>query len=140
MVICCFFINVFINFSRPSPSAEAVCFKNSDGVFLELLKNSNWNTRWLWNHPRIHKELCCRLLFFQNSDRRSWCITMDKFVPFISFCFTIYFLTFFCRFLNPNNFCHLSCNCYNISDLRNLQEQIKKEFCFKNCTDLSVFE
>ena len=25
-------------------------------------------------------------------------------------------------------------------DLRNLQEQVKKVFCFKNCTDLSLLE
>ena len=27
----------------------------------------------------------------------------------------------------------------NVFDLRNLQEQVKKAFCFKNCTDLSLF-
>ena len=35
---------MFVNFSRPPPSAEAVCFKNSEEFFLELLKESNWNT------------------------------------------------------------------------------------------------
>ena len=28
----------------------------------------------------------------------------------------------------------------NVLDLKNLQEQVKKAFCFKNCTDLSLFE
>ena len=43
----------------------------------------------------------------------------------------MYFSNFSCRFLNPN------LNCSN--DLRNLQEQLKA-FCFKNSSDLSLFE
>ena len=31
----------------------------------------------------------------------------------------------------------LNLNCFNILDLRNLQEQVKKALCSKNCTDLS---
>ena len=34
----------------------------------------------------------------------------------------------------------MNSNCYIVLDLRNLQEQVKKAFCFKNCTDLSLFE
>ena len=43
------------------------------------------------------------------------------------------------RFLNPIFFPNLI-NCSNLLDLRNLQEQVKKAFCFKNCTDLSLLE
>ena len=39
-------------------------------------------------------------------------------------------------------FSNLNHNCSNALDLRNLQEdqEVKKLFCFKNCTDLSLFE
>ena len=53
---------------------------------------------------------------------------------------SVYFLTFPVGFLNPNHFSNLNYNCSNALDLRNLQEQVKKAFCFKNCTDLSLFE
>jgi hypothetical protein len=35
----------------------------------------------------------------------------------------------------------LNSNCSNLlDDMRNLQEQGKKAFCYKNCFDLSLFE
>ena len=37
-------------------------------------------------------------------------------------------------------FSDLKYNCSNILDLRNLQEQVRKAFCFKNSTDFSLFE
>ena len=37
-------------------------------------------------------------------------------------------------------FSNLNSNCSNILDLRNLQEQVKKAFCFKNWSDFSLFE
>ena len=50
-----------------------------------------------------------------------------------------FFSNFSCRFLNPNIFPNLNYNCSNILDLRNLQEQVKKAFCFKNWSVLSLF-
>ena len=50
------------------------------------------------------------------------------------------FSNFSCRFLNPNNFYNLNLNCSDILDLRNLQVQVQKAFCFKNWSDLSLFE
>ena len=50
------------------------------------------------------------------------------------------FSNFSCRILNPNIFSILNHNCSNVLDLRNLHEQVKKAFCFKNCTDLSLFK
>ena len=62
----------------------------------------------------------------------------------------IIFSNFSCRFLNPNNFSNLSSNCSNLLEMRNLQEQIKKAFCYQklfwtvtvwiNCSiDLKIF-
>ena len=53
-------------------------------------------------------------------------------------------------FLNPNNFFNLNSNCSNLLDLINLQEQVKKAFCYQklfwpftvrtNCSsDLKIF-
>ena len=43
-----------------------------------------------------------------------------------------YFSNFSCMFLNPN----LNSNCSNLLSMRNVQEQVKKEFCYQNCSDL----
>ena len=63
----------------------------------------------------------------------------------------IFFLNFSCMFLNPNIFfSNLNSNCSYVSDLRNLQEQVKKAFCFQklfwpftvwiNCSsDIKIF-
>ena len=40
------------------------------------------------------------------------------------------FSIFFCRFLNPNYFFNLNSNCTKVLDLRNLQEQVKKNILF----------
>ena len=41
------------------------------------------------------------------------------------------FPNFSCMFLNPNNFSNLNSNCSNLLDKRNLQEQVKKAFCYQ---------
>ena len=41
-----------------------------------------------------------------------------------------HFSNFSCRFLNPNIICFNA----NLLDVRNLQEQVRKGFCFKNCS------
>ena len=41
------------------------------------------------------------------------------------------FLTILCLFLNPKNFSNLNSDCSNLLDMRNLQEQLKKAFCYK---------
>ena len=51
------------------------------------------------------------------------------------------FFDFSCVFLNPNNFFQFeSPNCSNLSDMRNLQEQVKKHSVTKNCSDRSLLE
>ena len=58
----------------------------------------------------------------------------------ITKCSEGHFLTFPVCFLIPIIFSNLNYNCFNILDLRNLQEQVKKAFCFKNWSDLLLFE
>ena len=41
------------------------------------------------------------------------------------------FSNFSCMFLNPNIFSNLNLNYSNLTDLRNLQEQVKKTFCYQ---------
>jgi hypothetical protein len=47
-----------------------------------------------------------------------------------------------CRFLNRSQllFSDLNYNYSIVLDLRTLQEHVKKAFCFKNCSDLSLFK
>ena len=47
-----------------------------------------------------------------------------------------YFLTFLAWFSIPIIFSNLNSDCSKVLDLRNLQEQVKKAFCFKNWSDL----
>ena len=60
------------------------------------------------------------------------------------------FSNFSCMFLNPNIFSNWNSYCCNLSYLRNLQEQVKKAFCYqklfwpftvrRNCSsDLKIF-
>ena len=39
-----------------------------------------------------------------------------------------------CRFQSPNRFSNLYYNYSNVQDLKNILEQVKKSFCFKNCS------
>ena len=48
-----------------------------------------------------------------------------------SACDNIYFLTFPACFSIPIIFSNLNFNCSNLSSLRNLQEQVKKAFCYQ---------
>ena len=41
------------------------------------------------------------------------------------------FSNFSCMFLNTNNFSNMNSNCSNLLDMRNLQEQVKKAFCYQ---------
>ena len=41
------------------------------------------------------------------------------------------FSNFSCMFVNPNIFSNLNLNCSNLLDMRNLQEQVKKAFCYQ---------
>ena len=41
------------------------------------------------------------------------------------------FSNFSCMFLNPNNFSNMNFNCSNLLDMRNLQERVKKAFCYQ---------
>ena len=41
------------------------------------------------------------------------------------------FSSFSCMFLNPNNFSNLNSNCSDLLDLTNIQEQVKKVFCYQ---------
>ena len=51
-----------------------------------------------------------------------------------------YFLTFPACFRIPIFFSNLNSNCSYLSYLGNLQEQVKKAFCTKNCPDFSLNE
>ena len=62
----------------------------------------------------------------------------------------ILFFNFSCMFLNPIIFSNLNYNCSNLLDMRKLQEQLKKAFCYQtlfwpftvwiNCSsDLKIF-
>ena len=44
---------------------------------------------------------------------------------------SINFSNFSCMFLNPNIFFQFEFNCSNLLDMRNLQEQVKKAFCYQ---------
>ena len=48
----------------------------------------------------------------------------------------INFLTFPACFSIPKIFSNLNSNCSNLLALRNLQELVKKAFCYQNCSDL----
>ena len=51
------------------------------------------------------------------------------------------FSKFSCRFLNNTYFfSNLNSVCSNVLNLRNLKDQIKKAFCFKHWTDISLLE
>ena len=53
----------------------------------------------------------------------------------------IFFLTFPACFSIQIFFSNLNFNSFDLLDMRNLQEQVKKAFCnTKNCSDLSLFE
>ena len=54
-------------------------------------------------------------------------------VTIVFYTVEVHFSNFFYRFLNPNIFSNLNSYCSNILVLRNLQEQVRKVFCFKNC-------
>ena len=50
-----------------------------------------------------------------------------------------FFRFFSVGFWIPIRFSNLNLSCFNILDLRNLQEQLGKTFGFKNCSDLSIW-
>ena len=53
----------------------------------------------------------------------------------------IFLFNFSCRFLKLNYFFQFYLELFlNVLDLRNLQEQVKKAFCFENCSYLSLFK
>ena len=43
-----------------------------------------------------------------------------------------------CMFLNPNNIFNMNSNCFNLLDMRNLQEQVKKHSVTNNCFPFTV--
>jgi hypothetical protein len=43
----------------------------------------------------------------------------------------LWLVNFSCMFLNPNIISNLDSNCSNLLDMRNLQEQVKKAFCYQ---------
>ena len=42
------------------------------------------------------------------------------------------FSNFSCMFLSSNIFSNFNSNCFNLLNLRNLQEQVKRAFCYQN--------
>ena len=58
--------------------------------------------------------------------------TNSEFIEFTDPNIHITFSNFSCMFLNPNIFfSNLNSNCSNLLDMRNLQEQVKKAFCYE---------
>ena len=51
-----------------------------------------------------------------------------------------HFLTFPADFQILISFCFLNYSCFNFLDLRNLQEQVRKTFCYQKLFDLSLFK
>ena len=56
---------------------------------------------------------------------------VGKVIFFLSKQKKMYFLNFPACFSIPNFFSNLNYNCSNFVDLRNLQEQVKKAFCYQ---------
>ena len=68
-----------------------------------------------------------------NSSYCAWFPTPKKQKKILKY---IFFLTFPIGLSIPIIFFfNLNSNCSDVLDLRNLQEQVKKAFCFKNCTE-----
>ena len=113
--------------------------------------------------PVIYPALFDFLFFFyrcQLEIPRLWKLTWiedyknrQRLVIFSNFFKIRLFLTFFhfsCMFLNPNIFSNWNSDCSNFLVMRNLQEQVKKAFCYQklfwtftvwiNCSsDLKIF-
>ena len=88
----------------------------------------------------IYQGLQCRTVLEDISDDdQEDGDTVDE-VRWILLFLDLLFSNFSCRFLNLKYFSNLNVNCYNVLDLRNLQEQVKKLFRFKSCYDLSLLE
>ena len=79
---------------------------------------------WIYMYVHIHK-------------RYHICLN----VPYCILKHTAPLVFFSYRFLNPKVFfSNLNLNCFHVLDPRKIQEQVKKAFCFKNFTHLSLFE
>ena len=59
---------------------------------------------------------------------RTMCLNSERSEQFLV---TECFSNFSCMFLNPNNSSNLNSNCSKSYDVRNLQEQVKKAFCYQ---------
>ena len=95
---------------------------------LKILNFAGWKIIFLmqvqWfdkKHSSVQSRFYSRLLF----DPLSWGQTDHHL-----------FSNFSCWFLNPINFSHLNCNCSNLLNLKNHQEQFKKHSVTKNGYDL----
>ena len=111
-------------------------------------------TNMLWTYSTGHYDV--RRIFPFSSIQTSWRKLCKQFYYFIRDLKVKYLLVpgfyinliqksslretkkyFSCRFLKSIIFTNLNSNCSNALELRNPQEQVKKDFCFKNCTNLS---
>ena len=116
---------------------------------------SSWQTRITkthsyWENVAIHRPINHHLLLpMENVSIVTSicdCFHLSYFVNTIAYFFPFlpvkqhYFLNFLANLYIPIIFSNLNYNCSNVLDLRNLQKQVKKEFCFKNCAHLSLLK
>ena len=57
-----------------------------------------------------------------------WSLTYLKLILVLK---EYFFSNFSCMFMNPNNFFQFDPNCSNLLDMRNIQKQVKKAFCYQ---------
>ena len=108
---------------------------------------SSWQTRITKTHNyqenvAIHRPINHLLLTphgeCEHSNFNLWLFSSLLFFSLFCLLNNITILTFLANLYIPIIFSNLNNNCSNVLDLRNLQKQVKKEFCFKNCADLSL--
>ena len=107
------------------PALKAVVVPNRkpacNTILLWYLVNTQntWDERYPLQRPIFKKDL-----------KISW-NNGGKLVHYIHIMWYVYFLIFPACFSIPIIFYNLNFNCFNLSSLRNLQEQVKTAFCYK---------
>ena len=90
--------------------------------FLHLQVVSTIYGKWLSCLPDTQETLNMRILLLEKA--KYFCFENKNNVQRI-------FSNFSCMFLNPNIFSNLNYNCSNLWEMRNLQEQVIKAFCYQ---------
>ena len=112
---------IFYNFQIKKRIVSAKTIWEAEGCGL--------NSAWLWAKANFYvlkvKILQPNWHYSVQTEGRKWshAITYEKWETLFS--------NFSCMFLNPNIFSNLDLHCSNLSDMRNLQVQVKKAFCYQ---------